>query len=263
MKRWILPVAGGGVVAALLGVGVLAAVHDGPNAAVAQAPTTTAPSPAASSAAVPRTVTVDGVGVVSGVPDTVTLSLGVTVDRSSAADALDAANTKANKLIDVLKGAGVAKTDLRTGYVSVYPRYDGGSTANGYTASNSVTAVVHDVSKAGPVIDAATQAVGDGITLGGVSFSIDDTSDLYGQARQKAVEEAKVGAGQLAQAAGTSVGAVLSMNESVQSSPYPYAYDRGPSGAATTVAGGMAPTPIEPGSQELQLRVQVVFELAS
>jgi hypothetical protein len=189
----------------------------------------------------------------------VTLSLGVTVDRDSAADALNAANTKAAALIEVLTGAGVAKTDLQTGYVSVYPRYDNGPQTNGYTASNSVSAVIHGVSKAGPVIDAATQAVGDGITLGGVSFSIDDTSDLYGQARQKAVDEAKQRAGQLATAAGVSVGGVLSMNESVQSSPYPYGYDRAMSGAATTAAA--APTPIEPGSQELQLRVQVVFEL--
>ena len=124
-----------------------------------------------------------------------------------------------------------------------------------------MSAVIHDVAKAGPAIDAATQAVGDGITLGGVSFSIDDTSDLYGQARQKAVAEAKQRAGQLAQAAGVSVGTVLSMNESVQSSPYPYGFDRAASGVATTAAAAPAPTPLEPGSQELQLRVQVVFEL--
>jgi uncharacterized protein YggE len=92
-----------------------------------------------------------------------------------------------------------------------------------------------------------------------VSFSIDDTSALYGQARQKAVDEAKQRAGQLADAAGVSVGGVLSMNESVQSSPHQYGYDRAASAAAAPAAA--APTPIEPGSQELQLRVQVVFEL--
>jgi uncharacterized protein YggE len=256
-------VAGGGAVAALLAVGVLAAVHDGPTAATAQAPSTLAPTTVPRSTSgtpgVTRTVTVDGVGVVTGVPDTVTLRLGVSVERPSAADALQAANTKANALIDTLTGAGVAKTDIQTGYVSVWPSYDNGTTPKDYSASNSVTAVIHDVTRAGPVIDAATDAVGDGITLGGVSFSIDDTSDLYGQARQKAVEEATARAGQLARAAGVSVGTVLSINESVQSSPY--AYDRGvAASAATTVAAG-APTPIEPGSQELQLRVQVVFEL--
>jgi uncharacterized protein YggE len=259
MKRWIVPVAGGGVAAALLAVGVLAAVHDGPTTATAQVPTTVPGSTVSATPGAPRTVTVDGVGVVTGIPDTVTVNLGVSVDRGSAADALQAVNSKANALIETLTGAGVAKADIQTGYISVWPHYDNRSTPDGYSASNSVTAVIHDVSRAGPVIDAATDAVGDGITLGGVSFSIDDTSDLYGQARQKAVAEAKTRAGQLAQAAGVSVGTVLSMNESTQAQPSPYAYDRA-SGAATTVAGS-APTPIEPGHQELQLRVQVVFEL--
>ena len=52
------------------------------------------------------------------------------------------------------------------------------------------------------------------------------------------------------------------MNESVQSTPYA-TYDRGMA-TATSLAGAApapAPTPVEPGSQELQLRVQVVFEL--
>jgi hypothetical protein len=259
MKRWIVPVAGGGVAAALLAVGVLAAVHDGPRAATAQVPTTVPPgSTASATPGGPRTVTVDGVGVVTGIPDTVTVNLGVSVDRGSAADALQAASSKANALIATLTAAGVAKTDIQTGYVSVWPHYDNGSTPDGYSASNSVTAVIHDVSRAGPVIDAATDAVGDGITLGGVSFSIDDTSDLYGQARQSAVKEAKGRAAQLAQAAGVSVGAVLSMNESAQAQPNPY--DRA-AAATTAAAGGSAPTPIEPGSQQLQLRVQVVFEL--
>jgi uncharacterized protein YggE len=255
MKPWIVPVAGGGVVAVLLGVGVLAAVRSGPAPATAQAPTTT---PGATTGPV-RTVTVDGVGVVTGVPDTVTINLGVSVEKSSAAEALQEVNTKANALIGTLTDAGVAKADIQTAYVSVWP-VDPGSTPNRYSASNSVTAVIHDVNRAGPVIDAAAEAVGDGITMGGVSFSIDDTSDLYGQARRKAVEEATLRATQLAQAAGISVGPVLSMSESTQSSPYPYAYDRLASSATTTA--GAAPTPIEPGTQELQLRVQVVFELA-
>jgi uncharacterized protein YggE len=257
MNRWIVPAAGGAVVAALLAVGVLAAVNDGPKQATAQAPTTIAPAPSASGA--PRTVSVEGVGVVSGIPDTVTVNLGVSVDGNSAAEALESANNKANALISTLTGAGVAKTDIQTGYISVWPRYrDNSQDVSGYWASNSVTAVLHDIDRAGEVIDAATDAVGDGITMGGVSFSIADTSGLYTQARKQAVEEAKRRAGELAGAAGVSVGAVMSMNESAQEMPAAVGYDRA---SAATTAAGAAPMPIEPGQQELQLRVQVVFEL--
>jgi uncharacterized protein YggE len=259
MKRWILPAAGAGVVATLLAVGVLAAVHDGPNNATAQTPTTVAPGVAVTPG-VARTVTVDGVGVVSGTPDTVTLNLGVSVEASSASRALESASTKAQSLIDTLTGAGVGKSDIQTGYVSVWPRYrDPSNDVDGYWASNSVTAIIHDLDKAGSIIDAATSAVGDGITLSGVSFSIDDTSGLYAQARQMAVQEARRRADQLATAANASVGAVISMNESAQEvpSPVPYRADSASGGVAASAA------PIEPGHQDLQLSVQVVFELTA
>jgi uncharacterized protein len=252
MNRALLLAAGGGAVAAaLIAVGVLAAVDDGPAPAVAQNPTTTAVP-----GAVTRTITVDGVGAVSGAPDTATLNLGVQVQAPTAAEALDTASSKSQALVDTLTDAGVGKADIQTSGLNVYPNYTGPGTVNGYTAGSSVTATLHDIAKAGPVIDAATAAVGDGITLGGVWFSIDDTSELYAQARQMAVAEARTRAEQLAKAANVSVGVVVSMNEAAQ---YP-TYLAG--GAATTVPDAARSMPIEPGSQDLQLTVQVVFELA-
>ena len=259
MTRWILPAAGGGVVVALLAVGMLAAVNDGPKRATAQSPTTTVAPGGAATPGVARTVAVDGVGVVSGTPDTVTVSLGVSVQAATASEALRSSSEKAQALIDTLTGAGVAKADIQTGYVSLWPRYrDSSQTPDGYWASNSITAVIHKMDDAGSIIDAATDAVGDGITLGGVSFSIDDTSGLYAQARQMAVAEARRRAEQLAQAANVSVGTVISMSESAQEVPSPVAYrDSVAAGSPTTSLAA----PIEPGRQELQLRVQVVFEL--
>jgi len=252
----ILAATGGAMAATLIAVGVLAAVDDGPTPAVAQSPTTTT----ATAGAVTRTVTVDGVGLVSGTPDTATLNLGVQVHASTAARALEEASAKSQALVDTLTGAGVGKADIQTGGVNVYPDYTGPGAVNGYAAGSSVTATLHDISRAGAVIDAATDAVGDGITLGGVWFSIDDTSALYAQARQKAVAEARTRAEQLAKAANVSLGGVVAMNESAQYTPMPR-------DAAVAVAGGApaavpASMPIEPGRQDLQLTVQVVFELA-
>jgi uncharacterized protein len=257
MNRSIVLAAGGGAIAAaLIAVGVLAAVDDAPTAAVAQSSTTTT----ATSAGVARTITVDSVGVVSGTPDTVSLNLGVQVEAPTAAEALDAASRKSQAVMDTLTGAGVGKADIRTSGLNVYPDYTGTGTRDGYSAGASVTATLHGISKAGDVIDAATAAVGDGITLGGVWFSIDDTSALYAQAREMAVAEARTHAEQLAKAANVSVGAVVAMNESAQY--LPMARDAMPvaAGAATTVPAAL---PVEPGRQDLQLTVQVVFELAS
>ena len=255
-RSLILAAAGGAVAAALIAVGVLTTVDDGPTPAVAQNPTSTTTAPGSGA----RTITVDGVGVVSGTPDTVSLSLGVQVEAPTAAAALDSASRKSQALMDTLTAAGVGKADTRTSGLNIYPNYTGPGTVNGYSAGSSVTATVHDISKAGSLIDAATGAVGDGITLGGVWFSIDDTSALYAQARQMAVAEARTRAEQLAKAANVSVGSVVAMNESTQY--VPLARDAMPAaaGAATTVPASL---PVEPGRQDLQLTVQVVFELAS
>jgi uncharacterized protein YggE len=197
---------------------------------------------------------------VSGTPDTVTLSLGVQIQAPTAAEALDEASHKSEALMDTLTGAGVGKADVKTSGLNVYPNYMPAGRPDGYWAGSSVTATLHDISKAGGVIDAAASAVGDGITLGGVWFSIDDTSALYAQAREMAVTEARTHAEQLAKAANASVGAVVAINESAQY--VPMARDAMPAsaGAATTIP---ATLPVEPGRQDIQLSVQVAFELAS
>jgi uncharacterized protein len=249
-RRIVLGAAGGAVAVVLLASWALAGKGGGSGRAQAQS-TTTVPAVSAVSAA-GRTITVQGVASVSGVPDTATVSLGVQVHAPTATEAWETTSGKVQTIIDVLTKAGVGKADIRTMGVYLTPDYRDAGSANGYWGGNSVQATIHDVSKVGPALDAAARTVGDGVTLGGVSFSIDDTSQLYAHAREMAVGDARTRAGQLAAAAGVTLGPVLSMDASTQSSPVPYA-----ASAATTVAGPA----VEPGRENLQLTVQVVFGL--
>jgi len=92
-----------------------------------------------------------------------------------------------------------------------------------------------------------------------VSFNIDDTGNLRKVARDDAVAHAKSQADQLAGATGLKVGKVVSIVEgSVPDIPPVYA-DAAP---ATTTAGSM-PVPLQPGQQELNLSVTVVYELTA
>lgn len=215
--------------------------------------TATAPQPADQR----RTITVTGVGTVSGTPDTVTVQLGVQTRASTASKALKENNSAANAVIDRLRKAGVAKKDLQTTQLSIHAtRSSNGSSITGYEVSNFVTATLHDTSKAGDIIDAAQKAAGDAIRVNNIRFSFADDSSLRTSAREHAVKQAMAQAKQLATAAGLTVGPVLSITEGAPGgNPTPMTLS-----AAAAPAGGES-MPTLPGSQDLTVQVQVVVAI--
>jgi uncharacterized protein len=262
--RWVWALVAA-LAAGTAAVAVVAVVDDGPGPADAQATTTTTvagESGGGSGTNGPlRTVTVTAEGTASGTPDTAIVQLGVQTQASTADKALEQANQKASQLLDALKFGGVKPEDITTTNVFVYPMYVDGQKITGYQAGNSVSAKIRDVSKAGTIIDAAAGVVGDEITLQGVYFNVDDTGPLKQAARDDAVGHAKAQADQLAAATGLKVGKVVSIVEgSVPSIPVVYAAD---AGAPATTLAGSTPVPLQPGQQELNLSVTVVYELTA
>jgi uncharacterized protein YggE len=193
-------------------------------------------------------------GKVQGVPDTLTMTLGVESRAGSAQAALAQSSDRATKVIATLKAAGVAPEDIQTAQLSVNPSFDPQGHIDGYSVSNIVTARVHDVLKAGQVIDAAAAQAGNDIRVQGVVFSIEDTGKLFAAARADAVAKARTQAGQLARSAGVQLGAVVKLTERRADSPF--AFDRQLAVAASST--GTA-APIQPGTQELSVDVTVVF----
>jgi uncharacterized protein YggE len=210
----------------------------------------TGPAPAAPS------ISTRGVGTATGTPDLLTVTLGVQTRDRSATVALDANNARATALIDVLRGAGVAPEDLQTSQLSVYPTYDqSGSRITGYEVSNMVTARLRDIGAAGAVLDRAGEAAGDAVRVQQVGFSIDDASPVRATARADAVRRAISQATQVAEAAGVTLGPIRSITEQPVDQPIPY-----PNAADMRTA--QAAVPLEPGSQELAVTVEVVHDIA-
>jgi uncharacterized protein YggE len=259
--RWAWAV-GAAFVAGVVAVGVVAAIDDGPDPADAQETTTTTAtgggSAGTTSSDTLRTVTVTADGTASGTPDTAIVQLGVHTRAESANEALDLANQKATDLLAALDFGGVEKEDITTTNVFVYPQYgNDGRQITGYEAGNTVSVKIRDIENAGTIIDATAGVVGDEIVLEGVSFTIDDTGPLREAARADALTNAKAQAEQLASASGLSLGDVVSIVEgSVPEIPIFRAET-----AAADAAGGSVP--LEPGQQELNLAVTVVYELTS
>ncbi|WP_182346481.1 SIMPL domain-containing protein [Tomitella gaofuii] len=209
-------------------------------------------APSAASDAAPG-ISTQATGTVSGTPDTVTVVLAVQTQAASANAALTDNADKANAVIDLLKGKGIAAEDIKTSNLNLHPQHGPDQQITGYQVTNAVTSTVHDISKAGPLIDAAAGAAGDAIRVRQTSFSISDDSDLRAQARAEAVTQAQDQAKQIAEAAGVELGGVRSIAEVAAQSGPPQ-----PLGLADRAA---AATPVEPGSQDVTVKVDVVYDV--
>ena len=201
-----------------------------------------------------RGITVNASGDVETTPDRAALELGVQTNAANAEDALSQNAERLRRVIDALRKAGVAKGDLRTSNVSLWPQDDpDGTTVTGYQAQNTV-AVELDVAKAGAAIDAAVAAGAN--VVGGPSLSVGERDILYRKALEKAVEVARAKAEAIADAAGVKVGRVTALVESPgyeEPPPMPY---------AMRAADAAESTPVEPGKQAIEATVTVTFALA-
>jgi uncharacterized protein YggE len=195
-----------------------------------------------------RTVTVTGTGSVSAVPDRARLTFGVESQGATAKAALAANAGEMRRLIDALRRSGAR--DVATQYVSVSPRYrESGIEIAGYTATNAVSVTI-GVERAGALLDAGTAAGANQVS--GPSLSRADAERLYREALTAAVADARERAGVLADAAGATVGRVLSLVEGGAEAPVL---------EAAKLAADTG-TPIEAGSQETTAVVSVTFALA-
>jgi uncharacterized protein YggE len=230
--RWILFLAGLLLVAsAMAGV---AQPHFGRSA------TTPATPPAG------KTITVTGNGSVTTVPDRATFDFTIETRAKTASAALAQNSTDATAVIAALKAAGITAANLQTSQVSLQPQSSqDGTQIVGYVASNSVTART-GLAGAGKIVDAAVGAGANGVS--GPSLDVSDQSSLYRDALHKAVDDAKLKAQSLADAAGLSLGAVQTISEGSSSGPVPIADKMSAAGA-----------PIEAGTQEIQASATVTY----
>lgn len=195
-------------------------------------------------------ITVQGTGTVTSVPDQAQLSFGIESQGETARAALAANGAEMRRLIAALKAAGAK--DVKTQYVSVSPRYGDEMSVLGYVATNAVSATVDQIAKAGAVIDAAVEAGANQVS--GPSLSLSDQEQLYRDALEAAVDDARERAEVLASAANVSLGDVKAIVEGGGASPpMPYAAD---------AAMRAESTPIEAGKHEISATVTVTFSIS-
>src|SRR5918994_1054604 len=204
------------------------------------------PGSATSAAAEAGGITVQGTASVEVVPDRAELTFGVESQGDTARAALAANAAEIRKVIAALKAAGAV--DLETQYVSLSPRYNERNEAQGFTASNSVSATVRQIARAGAVVDAAVAAGANQVY--GPNLSSGDQTELYREALEAAVANARASAQALASASGLALGRVTAIVEG-GAAPQPLPF------AAADKALEAGSTPIEPGTQQVTAVVSV------
>lgn len=238
----------------LLGLAVSALVVSAcaplaPQQALAQS---TEPAPA-----ITRTISVSGTGLAYTAPDKAMISIGVQTRDKDAGKAVDANTAAMNKILASLKAQGLADKDLQTQNFSISPQpeYDSSGNPTGvvnFVVDNTVVATVRNLPKLGATLSAAVAAGANNIY--GISFGVQDPTQLQATARDLAVADARARAEALAKAAGVTLGDVISISESVSVAVPSPVYAR-------AMAQDVASVPIATGEQTVSVDVSVTYAI--
>jgi hypothetical protein len=202
--------------------------------------------------AAPRTITVNGTGIVTTVPNQAEFSFGVSTTAKTAQAALAENAAEMNRVIAALKGQGLTAAELQTAEISLTPNTNQNGTAVvNFSASNSVNATTDDVARSGGIVDAAVRAGAN--LVSGPSLTPSDQLVLQRRALAAAMADAHARAEAIAHAAGVSVGAVQNVTE--QSSSTPPVLPEAARAASPS-------TPVEAGTVQTEEDITVTYAIA-
>ena len=211
------------------------------------------------------TISVQGEGKVTAMPDIASLSFGVQTGRQPTADgAMKMLTEKMTKVFDAVKASGVEEKDISTQYLNLNPAYDwqdGRQVSRGFEATESLTVKVRNLDKITDVLDAAVKAGAN--QAGSVSFTIDDPKVLEAQARAKAIEDGQARAKTLAKNLGVTLGALQGFSDSGGGMPPIMYMDRAMTKSMGVGGGAAEPMspPIPSGDQDIVVNVNLVYRV--
>jgi uncharacterized protein len=209
-------------------------------------------APVAAHAAGGRTITVDGTGTVSTVPNEADFTFGVAVTAPTAKAALSACARRTTSMIAALSKAGVKQSDIQTAEITLSPNTNAnGTKIVNFTASNTVSVKTRAISASGGIVDAAVAAGAN--TVDGPNLTTADQVALSQRALAAAVANARSKAQAIATAAHVRLGRVVTVSEN---SSTPITYAPAPKAAANVS------TPVEPGTVQTEEDVTVTFSIS-
>lgn len=205
-----------------------------------------------------RTLSVNGQAQVIASPDIAYISIGVHSENANAAEAVAANNAQAQRVIDALKAMGIEDKDLQTTNFSIYPQDEynpeGQKTGTRFVVDNTVYVTLRDIARVGDILGGAVESGANSIY--GISFDVFDKTSLLTDARNKAIENAKKQANEVASASGITLGPIQSIGF-YNTYPTPI-FD---SKVASGVGAGGGGISVSPGQMTFTVDVSVTYEI--
>jgi uncharacterized protein len=207
------------------------------------------------------TIRVSGEATVTAKPDQAELALGVVTQAATGQAASSQNAQKVDAVLSQLKKLLGQGAEIKTLSYSLspnyrYPKEGGEPTISGYTASNTIQVKTGDLPQVGKLIDAATQSGANSVQS--LRFTLKDEQAALSQALREAALKARAKADALAAALKVRIVRVVQVDEGGQPMRPMFAEAM----MARTAVESKAPTPVEPGTVEVQAMVSLIVEIA-
>jgi uncharacterized protein YggE len=217
-------------------------------------------------------ITVSGSGDVMAVSDIATISITVSKDATTSAQAQKDLNDSVTKTLEYLKSQNIDDKDIKSEYGGLNPKYaydevvcvrypcpPTNQKIVGYTATQSITVKIRAVDTAN---DIRTGLANLGLTnISGPDFSIDEDEMFKDQARAKAIDDAREKAEVLAKQLHVHLGNIVSYSEN-GGSLYPMMYSAKEMSAGMAMDASVPPAPALPkGENKITSNVTIVYEI--
>lgn len=168
----------------------------------------------------PKTVKTTGTAELKVTPDQALIQLGVERQSATARNAKADVAGVSRKILAALKELNIEDKDVQTAYLSLEPMIDyrKGLRITNFTAEQSLSVTVRDLSKLDAVMDAVISAGAN--RIGGIEYQSSELRKDRDQARDAAAHAAREKAEALAKALGNQIGKTYSVEEVPQAEGY-------------------------------------------
>ncbi len=213
-----------------------------------------------------RSISVSAEGKTTAKPDLAQFSFSVVTEGGDLERVAKENNSKLKVAIDFVKEQGVPEEDIKTTQYNLNPRYDyDESRRRSYITGYELTqTVLIKVKKLDQNLDKVSKVLGSLPEMGvnqvsGVSFTVEEPDKFLAEAREEAFKKAKDKAEAMAKANGVSLGRVINFGD-YQGGPIYYDKAMG-MGGGIAMSEALPPAPIEVGTEEIVVNVNVTYEI--